>query len=161
MSALLLVCGEGGHYAQMMRLVKHVGIDASGFDLIVLSDSPRCVVLGTSPLVVQPVRNKEKTSFVGKLMTTLHGVSAQLGICFNLVLRKKVRVMLSTGPGLAILPALFIRMMGGTVIHVETWSRFSTRSLTGIFMYWLSSRFYVQNKELGNLYRKAIYAGRL
>ncbi|HAO9336376.1 TPA: polysaccharide biosynthesis protein, partial [Escherichia coli] len=50
---------------------------------------------------------------------------------------------------------------GTKVIYIETWSRFTTYSLSGRIMYRLSNKFYIQNKSLLELYPKAIYSGRL
>ena len=59
----------------------------------------------------------------------------------GLYFRYKPSAIISTGPGLVVLPALLIRLTGGVVIHIETWSRFETASLTGRVMYHLSSVF--------------------
>ena len=69
--------------------------------------------------------------------------------------------MVSTGPGIAILPAILTRSFGGKVVHIETWSRFYSKSMTGKVMYFLANKFYVQNQSLLKLYKQAIYSGKL
>jgi UDP-N-acetylglucosamine:LPS N-acetylglucosamine transferase len=76
--------------------------------------------------------------------------------------KHSVKAVISTGPGISILTALFFKLFTkAKVIHVETWSRFYSKSLTGRILYRLSDFFFVQNEELLKLYPKAIYRGRL
>jgi len=46
-------------------------------------------------------------------------------------------------------------------VHVETWSRFETRSWTGRVMYRIADRFYVQNREQKRHYPHSIFGGLL
>ncbi|MBB2288413.1 polysaccharide biosynthesis protein, partial [Escherichia coli] len=72
-----------------------------------------------------------------------------------------VRCVISNGPGISVITALFFKVFGAKIIHVETWSRFVSKSLTGMAMYYIADVFYVQNKELCKIYKNAIYSGRL
>ena len=71
------------------------------------------------------------------------------------------RVLVSLGPSFAVWPAIIIRMKGGTVVHLESWSRFEQRSTAGKMMYRVANYFLVQNDSLLSVYPKAVYAGRL
>jgi hypothetical protein len=81
-------------------------------------------------------------------------------ISLLLLLRGQL-IIVSTGPGIAIIPAIIFRLFKKLVIHVETWSRFYSKSLTGMIMYPVSDIFIIQNIELQCFYKRAIYAGRL
>ena len=75
--------------------------------------------------------------------------------------RYRIESVISTGPGISIVPALLYKLLGRKVIHIETWSRFKTRSPTGRVMYVLADKFYVQNRSLLKFYPRATYSGRL
>jgi UDP-N-acetylglucosamine:LPS N-acetylglucosamine transferase len=79
----------------------------------------------------------------------------------SLILRYNPAALISTGPGVVIVPALLFKLLRRKVIYLETNSRFTTRSLTGKVMIHLASRFYIQNTDLQTIYPKAIFAGQL
>ncbi len=79
----------------------------------------------------------------------------------KLVLKYNIKIIITTGPGMAIPAALVAKLLRVEIIHIETWSRFSTYSLSGRIMYHLADKFYVQNESLLKLYPEAIYSGRL
>jgi len=153
---VLIVFGEGGHAEQMRRLLRIIEVSRS-----------RCVALvdreglsegiAEEEIAVSPVREKYGWSSVRVLSSLIHLARATLRISH----RHRIRTVLSTGPGICIIPALIFRLLGRKVIHVETWSRFESRSFTGRFMYRLANRFYVQNRSLLRLYPNAKYSGRL
>jgi beta-1,4-N-acetylglucosaminyltransferase len=153
---ILLVFGEGGHREQMMRLVKLLELDRVSCAAIVdrtgISDD-----LASKELVAKPMRVKESTT---RLKATSLALRSTLRLIY-LAATTECRVMLSTGPGIAVIPAVVFRLMGRKVVYLETWSRFSTRSTTGRCMYRISNLFYVQNEALLNLFPKAVYSGRL
>jgi UDP-N-acetylglucosamine:LPS N-acetylglucosamine transferase len=78
-----------------------------------------------------------------------------------LILRYNPAALISTGPGVVIVPALLFKLLLKKIIYLETNSRFSTRSLTGKVMTYLASRFYIQNADLQVIYPNAIFAGQL
>jgi UDP-N-acetylglucosamine:LPS N-acetylglucosamine transferase len=75
--------------------------------------------------------------------------------------RYKVSGVISTGPGLCIIPMLLMRLMGYKTVFVETFCRFNSRSMTGRVMYKIAHRFLIQNKQLQALYPDADYCGRI
>ncbi|HAS0848176.1 TPA: polysaccharide biosynthesis protein, partial [Enterobacter hormaechei subsp. xiangfangensis] len=80
---------------------------------------------------------------------------------FLIIRRTNCRAIVTTGPGIAISAAIAAKLLNVKIIHIETWSRFTTRSFSGRIMYHLASKFYVQNESLLQLYPKAIFSGRL
>jgi UDP-N-acetylglucosamine:LPS N-acetylglucosamine transferase len=78
-----------------------------------------------------------------------------------LILRYNPAALISTGPGVVIVPALLFKLLCKKVIYLKTYSRFSTRSLTGTVMTDLASRFYIQNTDIQTIYPKVIFAGQL
>jgi beta-1,4-N-acetylglucosaminyltransferase len=153
---ILLVFGEGGHREQMARLVKLLELDVDVCSAIVdraeISNS-----LASKEQIVQPMRVKGYTPLLKSASLALGSI---LWLSY-LTATSNCRVLVSTGPGIAVVPALVFRLMGRKVVYLETWSRFTSRSATGRCMYWISNLFYVQNKSLLHLFPKAIYSGRL
>jgi beta-1,4-N-acetylglucosaminyltransferase len=164
-SVLLLCFGEGGHHAQARRLMAHLQSSTGGVSLRVVSITDRAGIAlkDTSEFVLAPLRGKHG----GALRAVADLVRAMSQNCRRLVqLTRAIGptdriVLVSLGPSFAVLPALAVRARGGQVVHIETWSRFSTRSVTGRLMYLVAHHFLVQNEDLLALYPRATYCGRL
>lgn len=156
--SILFVYGVGGHEAQMSRLYNKlcpfIHLD---YKNITFSDSRRAPSWSNHHYTSVEVRSKHSLietlvsfAFV-RVFVELVRISRSYKIC----------VVVSSGPGISVLSALFFRVLGAKVVHVETWSRFETYSFTGRIMYYISDKFYVQNRPLMKLYPKAIYTGLL
>lgn len=153
---VLLVFGEGGHREQMARLVKLLELDEA-FCTAIVDRSGISNGIASAEHVVQPMREKEAKSFFQSVSLAFRSLNRLLYIAAT----SKCRVLVSTGPGIAVVPALVFRLRGRKVIYLETWSRFSSRSATGRCMYRIANLFYVQNKSLLELFPTAGYSGRL
>lgn len=156
MSDILVVFGEGGHSSQMHRLVSHLTFN--NFKVISLVDK-----IGISKSfanhenVTRPLRGKHGSNIFSMLIN----FCVNFYIVVKILFKNNISCLISTGPGICIIPSVFCRILGKNVIFIETWSRFKTKSFTGRFMYLIATHFYVQNKELLVLYPNAIYCGRL
>ena len=159
-SAIIFVYGEGGHKAQMKRLlhlirqennenIKYIGICENNSTLEMLDENYSFL----------PLRNKY--SNLRTLITAPLALFNYLKILFMLHKKYDVKAVVSTGPGIAIIVSLFFKIFGKKIIFVETWSRFETKSITGKIMYKIADKFYIQNKSLQKHYPKAIYGGLL
>jgi beta-1,4-N-acetylglucosaminyltransferase len=154
-SNVLLVFGQGGHAVQMRRLVGHLALTADDCDAIV-DEAHLADGLARREWVATPLRPKIGFSLMGPM----HFASGVLQ-AWHLIGRTPYQLVVSTGPGIAIAVALAARLRGVPVVHIETWSRFRSRSWAGRALYLLATRFYVQNRSLLPLYRRAKYSGRL
>jgi UDP-N-acetylglucosamine:LPS N-acetylglucosamine transferase len=159
--ALLLIYGEGGHNAQMQRLLGKVGFTPDNIQttVVALNDSEKVQVPPNVEQFILPALRDKHSGF--STLLALKGIYYSIKYTYRILRQYDCRMILSTGPGIAIIPSLIFRLLGKQVIHVETWSRFDTASHTGKLMYKLATRFYVQNQEQSALYPKAIWAGRL
>lgn len=161
---LLLAYGEGGHYAQARRLVSELEMLGAAPRIVCLTDKAGISVTDRQGIVFKPLRRKS-----GTRITTIWQVAS--GVLNNAVCALKTAVvcvrakapvvLVSLGPAFVVIPAFVVRLFGGQVVHIETWSRFSSRSVTGRLMYPVAQYFFVQNEELRRLYPKALYCGRL
>lgn len=158
--AVLITFGEGGHNAEMRQLLNVLNLPSQDeVHYIGIVDSAKCHLdILHLTLVGGVVRDKLK-SF--SLFTAIK-VSLKTAIKLVSILRSyRCKLMISTGPGINIVPAVIMRLCGKPVIHVETACRFTTASINGRIMYRLATHFYVQNKEQLELYPKAVWSGRL
>ena len=69
--------------------------------------------------------------------------------------------MISTGPGLSVIPGVFCRIFRRKVIFFEDWCRFNTPSIAGKIMYFISDVFFIQHESVRKFYPNSIYMGRL
>lgn len=159
---LLVIYGAGGHKTEMKRLLVYLKATQTSDNM------PYGIVsLGAGPLVDKQLAHYEARDVRDKV-SRWHSLRGFVPVLFASVRdimaiarHYKVQGVLSTGPGLCILPMLFFRLLGVKTIFVETFCRFSSRSMTGRIMYRLAHRFLIQNRELQTLYPKAEYSGRL
>ncbi|WP_460478105.1 PssD/Cps14F family polysaccharide biosynthesis glycosyltransferase [Bowmanella dokdonensis] len=144
--------------ARLFACLQHHS-ELSSCKFVTLNDTDKCFSpQGAERVLLQQVRSKYGSFSVLKAISS---VGSALFSVVALMGRLDCRILISTGPGIAIVPALMFRLMGRQVIHVETWSRFNTCSFSGKVMYRLSTKFYVQNKEQLRRYPKAVWSGRL
>ena len=162
---IILSFGEGGHEEQAKRILESLKFkltrDCKSFPMILSiydkADLPKFAV--DDVFHVNSLRDKHTNK--------LNIISSTLSLFSFIKLLNKykheynIKGFISTGPGNCLIPALVCRLFKIKVIHIETWSRFYSKSFTGKFMYYLSDLFIVQNSELLPLYPKAVYGGRL
>lgn len=154
---VLAAFGEGGHESQMNRLINGL---KSGLSLPVISltDSTREYDWAKKRILLPEVRDKHRKDTLGSLkrIARLFKMFRQIASNYD------VEAVISTGPGVAFFVALYFKYFAGAkVVHVETWSRFYSSSMTGKLIYRIADKFYVQNEELLAFYPKAEFSGRL
>lgn len=154
--AILFCYGEGGHTAQMNRLAPQVLSNINEkYEVVTLSDIKLQPAWSKYHYVTGELRGK----YSHKEIFTNMGPMKIINSLFELSGKHKVHFLITTGPGVGVISALFFKFKGCKIIHVETWSRFETASLTGRVMYLLADKFYIQNSSLKKFYPKAIYSG--
>ncbi|NOY22489.1 MAG: polysaccharide biosynthesis protein [Acidobacteria bacterium] len=158
--AILLIYGEGGHKAQMVRLLSRLleTGKCSGVQWIGLCENKQEIKSLTN-FSLLPVRDKHSRK------STICNIPGNLWLCCKFLAKIqrtwKVKGVISTGPAIAILPSLFFKLLGARIVFIETWCRFETRSWTGRAMYRIADRFYIQNDEQKQYYSGAIFGGLL
>lgn len=158
-NAILLIYGEGGHRAQMQRLLKKLQNEADNSIIFIglHENDDRIEEIENFQLI--PLR--DKYSKIKTFVNIPKSLFIYLRLFAHLVRHYNVQGVVSTGPGIAIIPSLVFKMLGKKIVFLETWSRFDTQSLTGKIMYKIADRFYIQNKEQMQFYPNAIYGGLL
>ena len=153
---ILMILGAGGHTAEMLEIYRPLKDDFD-FEFIAMKDD-------------NLAEKKVKGKIYRMRRMRRYGDSA-LKIAFNtfinifesiiITLRSDAKMIISSGPGIAIPVFFFGKLVGKKTIFVETYSRTSTRAKTGFFCYYLSDMFFIQWPQLKKLYPKGIYAGRV
>jgi beta-1,4-N-acetylglucosaminyltransferase len=157
---MLAIFGAGGHRTEMHLLLNYF-VKANRMTAMPL------ISIGPSPLDCGVVAHyqitdvRDKHSRFKSLLLVLPSVFKQVGTTLKILRAHKVNAVLSTGPGLCIIPMLVMRLFGVKTVFVETYCRFNSRSFTGRVMCKLAHRFLVQNKQQLDLYPGAEYCGRV
>jgi beta-1,4-N-acetylglucosaminyltransferase len=155
--AIICNFGTGGHAEQMRRLLSHLDTG----ELVLIAQSP------TKPRdkwykdysKIHKVR-PDYASFFGILAIPLF-VIANFIETLKLFIRYDIRILISTGSGVAIVPSVVAKLCCAKVLFFESWSRFNVPSISGRIMYRIADVFFVQNEEIHKFYKNAIYLGQL
>jgi beta-1,4-N-acetylglucosaminyltransferase len=155
--AIICNFGTGGHTEQMKRLLSHIEIG----ELILIAQSP-------TKTNDDRFREFSKIYKVRPDYATVLGILAiPLCVLANVVKTVKlfihydIRMLISTGSGVAIVPSVVAKLFGAKILFFESWSRFTVPSTSGKIMYHIADVFLVQNEEIKKFYKKALYMGQL
>lgn len=155
---ILVIYGRGGHQEQMRRLLTHLKISAPDMKFVSIADVDD--KFGSCKHLICP-EPRNKFRLWTAPITLLHSGIMSFIQCIRLLAKYRISGVISTGPGMAIVPSIVFRLLGRQVVYIESWSRFYSASLTGRFMYLIANGFYVQNRTMLTTYKKARYSGRL
>lgn len=154
---VLVVLGDGGHSAQMFRLLELLGPNYEYSYVMATTDSvSEGKITWKGPVYRVPAplgkhaHHRSPIRAIGPILRQL-----------IVLLRVHPKTILSMGANIAIPVSVFGRLMGVKVIHIETGSRIYSMSSTGKLMYRIAHLFFVQWESLQKDYPRAIYAGRL
>ncbi len=156
---VLLVYGKGGHTAQMHRFIGNAPDELKNKKLVVLSD----VTAKNTDFIEQfyCAEARDKFSYIKNLFVFIAYFFWALVQMVRILFKYKVTGMISTGPGVAVVPAVICRLFSIKVVYFESWSRIYTPSLAGKIMYRIANVFIIQHKSLQKFYPQGIFSGRL
>ena len=158
--AIVLVYGSGGHKEQMRRLHNKI-LSICDIDLLFIGICEKNHDIRDIKInfFINPLREK-----YGIIKTLIHlpiSIIVETYCFIEIMYKYNIKFIISTGPGIALVPIVLGKILGKKTVFIESWSRFRTASLTGKIAYHLSSEFYIQNKSLQIVYPKATYSGLL
>jgi beta-1,4-N-acetylglucosaminyltransferase len=156
---VLLVYGRGGHTAQMTRFINNQPNELKGHKYIALTNSNKMLGLFLAQYYMQEAR--DRYSVIKNIFVVFTYILLSSFQMVRIIRKYRIISMISTGPGMAIIPGIYCRLLGAKVIYFESWSRISTPAIAGKFMYRIAHLFFIQHKSIQKYYPKAIYAGRL
>lgn len=146
---ILFAASSGGHYEQLMMLKPLM----EKYDSIVLTEETEYVV-GKQDVRVCYVKqiNRKEIMFIPRL----------IGNFFRSIIiyhREKPDIMITTGV-LAIVPmAIIMKLHRKKLVYIESFAKVTSKTLSGSLLYRFSDQFYVQWKQMLDLYPNAIYKG--
>ncbi|MEN8163527.1 MAG: PssD/Cps14F family polysaccharide biosynthesis glycosyltransferase [Acidobacteriota bacterium] len=155
---ILVVLGDGGHTAEILRLVELMG-PAYDFHYVAAHEdghsAERIGIPGPMYRIRRP-RGKSESWF-SAMRHLVVSLTQALRACH----RVRPLAVLGSGPSVMVPVALVARVLGSKVIFVETGSRVTALSLTGKIMLRLANLYFVQWEQLQRRYPNTVYGGRL
>ena len=158
--SVLIVLGKGGHTEQMLRLVDSFGRRYDYEYVLIRGDSlskQRIRIPGKLFFIKNPREMGDKSSitvFFKLFKTTFDSL--------NVLSKSKSKFIVTCGPGMAmpfsILGKLLFRKK---LVFIESWSRVSSKSLAGKYLYPLADISFIQWIQEKKNYPGASYSGRL
>lgn len=146
--SVCVVCSAGGHLAEALATVNLVKTDECYF------------VTFDEPHVRSRLAGKEVYYVVDPHVSPLrYLVNAWQSLM--IFLRKRPKVVISTGAGIALATCFLAKLTGSTLIFIESGARVTTPSRTGRLIYPIADLFIVQWKPMLKHYPKAVYGGPL
>jgi beta-1,4-N-acetylglucosaminyltransferase len=155
---LLVVLGDGGHTAEMVRLVELLGPNYEYHYLITTSDhisEGKITIPGPVYYIVRPRAKDERTWRVAWNLARSFWQAA------GLLWRIRPDVVMGSGPAVIVPVALLGKLIGAKVIYIENACRVTDLSLTGRMILRVADLFFVQWEPVQNRYPRTIFAGRL
>lgn len=157
---ILLVYGEGGHHDQAMRLMNKMQSLDKKLNFIHVTDSETMKHDGASEFyAIPPIRHKN-ASF--NPVSSVGSYVKAVVLTARLVRKYRPKAVIGFGPGICIPVFMVCKLMNVRKrIFFEDWCRFTTKSISGKACTPFSTKVFVQNESLKELYPYAEFAGRL
>ena len=142
-----VVCSSGGHLAEALAAIRKVEI-------------PHYFIAFEEPHVRSRLENRE-VYFIVDPHKSVYLYLKNAWQSLIIFMRKRPRVIISTGAGIALATLLLGWALGSTIIFIETGARVTVPSRTGRFVYRFADIFIVQWESLLRHYPNAVYGGAL
>lgn len=146
-SKVCVVCSAGGHLSEAI-------------EALVETSEPKYFITFGEPHARMRLKDEE-AYFIIDPHTSLFKYLLNFLQSFVLFVRKRPKIIFSTGSGIALATCILGKLFGSKIIYLETGARISTPSRTGKLMYRLADVFIVQWKPLLYHYPEALYVGPL
>lgn len=154
----LIIYGEGGHREMMVRLLAM--LDISEIPQIHFRESHfQDPISGL--INYQAPRIAPKIISIATPFLFINAIATNIVVSIKIFKNHKIQCILTTGPAIAIFPALLAKIFRKKIIFIESWCRFESISITGSLLNKMSALIFYQNAELKIRYPNGTYAGRL
>jgi len=157
----IIIYGRGGHQAQMQRLLdSKLFEDEDAIQIIAITDSQKPIIESiTHTYIFKEYR--DKNSYWTTLLTLPLNTLRLIITTFSILKNNDVKGVITTGPGIAIVPSLIFWLFRKRLVVFETWSKFYKPTITAKILYHFAGLFIIQNKSLFKVFPKAKYWGKL
>ena len=155
---IFFIAGEGGHLEQGMRLSELI---KDNFEIIYMTDSATPGSNFFNRYIFLNISKHLKSRSIYDYFVSIFKLILMIPKILLIFLKERPIGIISFGPLFSVPFCIIAKIFGVKSIHIETWSRFYSKSITGMILCKVCDKFYYQNKSLKNLYKKGIYSGRL
>jgi UDP-N-acetylglucosamine:LPS N-acetylglucosamine transferase len=149
---ICFAASSGGHYEQLLMLRPLI----DQYDSFLITERTQYEAGGIENRKIyylKQVNRKERLFLICILINIF--------LSLRIFLKEKPDVIITTGV-LAIIPICIIaKVFGKKLIYIESFSKVSSPTLTGKFLYKFADQFYVQWEKLLQYYPKALFKGGL
>ena len=159
-NAIILVYGNGGHKEQMRRLYNKIA-SVSDTELLFIGICEKNSNIKDIKINFFVSSIREKYGIIKTLIRLPVSIVLESYYFMKIISDYNIKLIISTGPGIALIPLILGKILGKKTVFIESWSRFRSASLTGKIVYYFSNEFFIQNRSLKNVYPKAKYSGLL
>lgn len=154
---ILFCFGEGGHAAEATSLYLAMQPYLSSVEIMTVGDFHDKPAWSDAHLYYPALRDKT----LGYTIAGFLNAAKAIWSVVAWISKPSTRGIISTGPGFCVVLCVLGRLFLKNTVHIETYCRFDTQSLTGKINYLICNRFYIQNKEQSKFYKNARYSGLL
>ena len=144
---LCVVCSAGGHLTEAI-------------EALAMTKTPRYFVTYGEPHARERLAGEDAYFVIDPHTSLIKYLFNSIQSLF-IILKKRPKVIFSTGAGIALATCFLGRFMGSKIIYLESGARITTPSKTGKLMYRYADVFIVQWKPLLKFFPDAKYVGPL
>ena len=145
--SVCIICSAGGHLSEALAATSQV-------------TASKYYVTYDEPHVRERLKGEEVYYVVDPHVSPFLYLKNTVQSLF-ILLRKRPRVVISNGAGIALATCLLAKIAGSKLVFVENGARVTTPSRTGKLVYRFADLFIVQWKPMLKHYPKAVYGGPL
>jgi len=155
MKNVLMSYGRGGHRKQADRLYAIFSRDKD-LKFFSVTDAGNKPVWSIKHLELTEFRDK----YNGKIIS-IFSICSQIIKIRSFLKKNDIKNVISTGPGVCIVSCIAAKLSGCVIIHIETWSKFESLTMTTKIVKLLTNNILYQNVELEGFLPNGKYVGRL
>ena len=149
MKKICFIASTGGHFEQLMMLNPLI----EKYDSFIVTEKTSYSVIKKNKklyYLIQVNRN-EKLAIIKMIINILRSI--------KIFIEEKPDIVITTGVLSTIPMCLIAKIFRRKIIYIESFAKINSPTLTGKLIYKFADQFYVQWREMLEIYPKAIYKG--
>lgn len=149
MKKICFIASTGGHFEQLMMLEPLI----EKYDSFIVTEKTSYSVIKKNKklyYLIQVNRN-EKLAIIKMIINILRSI--------KIFIEEKPDIVITTGVLSTIPMCLIAKIFRRKIIYIESFAKINSPTLTGKLIYKFADQFYVQWREMLEIYPKAIYKG--
>jgi len=146
---ICFAASSGGHYEQLLMLKPLM----EKYNSFVVTEETlyKTTIKGEKMYYMKQINRKEKIFIFQMFVNTFRSL--------KIFIKEKPDVVICTGV-LAMIPiCLIVKFAGKKLIYIESFAKVTSATLSGKLLYRFADQFYVQWKQMQDIYPNAIYLG--